>query len=609
MVRAGLIELEAQLQFSMLRSPRSPGNQDEDLKRKLEWKAIKRVLELAKPYRSSLIIAGVLMLFSTAISLAMPLLVQKAFNDLQQHGSVEQLDRQSLAIVLLVILGAGVGYLQFVVSAVAGNKIVTGLRVQLFAHLLHLPVAYFDRTRSGDLTSHLSNDVSQLQSTLTDDLVRLAGQIITLAGGMTLAVVINWKLTIVVVGLLIVAMSFFVVTGRAVRKINRGALDALADSMGTMSEALANIRLVKAFARENHEETRAENRLQEVFRLSVKGSRLEAMMGSVGLGGFMLMMVCSVWYGGRGVMTGVFKLGDVAGFLAAIFIISGPMAQMAALYTKLQRAIGAADRLFAILDEPAEAADPADAIDFPISASGRVTYRDVIFQYVADTPVLQGLSLELPAGKVTAVVGPSGAGKTTLSALLYRFYEPESGAIEIDGVPVSRIRRESLRTHVGIVPQDPILFNGTIRENIRYGRLTATDEEVLQASRAANVDEFVKTFPAGYETMIGERGITLSGGQRQRVAIARAMLKDPRILVLDEATSALDTLSEALVREALDRLMVDRTTLVIAHRLSTIQHADQIVVLDDGQIVELGTHQELLGKRGRYAELYELVGA
>ena len=445
--------------------------------------------------------------------------------------------------------------------------------------------------------------------TLTDDIVKLAGNIILLTGGMAVSVYINWRLTVVVVVLLIAVMTFFVVTGRGLRRINRAGLEALGDSMGMISEALANIRLVKAFARETHEEGRAGSRLSEVYRLAIKGSKWEGLMGAVGLGGVSMMFVVCAWYGGRGVLQGTFGIGDVLGFLFGMFIITTPMAQIASLYTRLQRAIGAADRIFGILDEPAEEADLPGALPFPEHGEGEVAYEGVNFGYVQDSPVLIGLNLLLPAGKVTAIVGQSGAGKTTLSALLYRFYEPQSGGIFIDGVNVKDMQRSSLRTHIGIVPQDTILFNGTIRENIRYGRLDATDAEVEQAAGSANVHEFVMGFPDQYDTVVGERGITLSGGQRQRVAIARALLKNPRILVLDEATSALDTKSESLVREALDRLMEGRTTLVIAHRLSTVQNAHQIAVLDHGRVTEIGTHAELIRNNGRYAELYELVGA
>jgi subfamily B ATP-binding cassette protein MsbA len=288
-------------------------------------------------------------------------------------------------------------------------------------------------------------------------------------------------------------------------------------------------------------------------------------------------------------------------------IISGPMGSLASLYTRLQRAVGAADRLFEILDQRDEEPDAPDALGFPTDHN--IEFRDVDFHYVPESPVLRKLNLELPAGKVTAVVGRSGGGKTTISALLYRFYEPVSGEILIGGVPIRSIRREDLRVSIGLVPQDTILFNGTVWENIRYGRLEATDREIEDAAAAANVEEFVRGMPDGYQTIIGERGITLSGGQRQRVAIARALLKNPKILILDEATSALDARSESLVREALERLMEGRTTLVIAHRLTTIQNADQIAVLDEGNIIELGTHDELLRSNGRYAELNNLLQA
>jgi subfamily B ATP-binding cassette protein MsbA len=584
----------------------SPLSTSPETRSKISVTALRRLLRLALPHRGRLLFAGILMLVSTGISLSLPLAARGALDRVLKTHNVATLDHLALLLVALIVVGALFSYAQYLVMAHAGNRIVQEMRARLFAHLQRLPVAFFDRTRSGDLTSLLSNDVSLLQQTLTEDLVRLAGNIVTLVGGIALAVVIDWRLTVVVVGLLLCVVLMFMVMGRRLRKMTRASLDALSDAMGGINEALSNIRLVKAFAREAHEDRRTGDKLETVFQLSMKSSRLEGAFGTIAFAGFILVLLGVVWYGGRNVMNGTLSAGSLLAFLMTVTIISGPMSSIAIQFSRLQRAMGASDRLFALLDDAPEPADAPNAGAFP-EIAGTVAFDNVVFGYSDDVPVLRGLSLELPAGLVTACVGASGAGKTTLAMLLYRFYEPQSGQITIDSVPVTAIKRLALREHIGIVPQEPILFNGTIRDNIRYGKLTATDAEIEAAARAANVEEFVLPLEKGYETILGERGITLSGGQRQRVAIARAVLKDPRLLILDEATSALDTRSEMLVREALERLMRGRTTLVIAHRLSTIQNADQIVVLHGGEVVERGTHAELLETAGRYADLHGLL--
>jgi subfamily B ATP-binding cassette protein MsbA len=565
--------------------------------------AVRRLFALARPFRLLLSVAAVLMVISTGVSLSVPLVARQTLNSVVQTRQATALDRLALALIGLLLLGGVIGYLQFLLMAYAGNRIVMGMRARLFAHLQRLPVAFFDHARSGDLASRLSNDVSLLQQTLTDDLIRLIGNVLTLAGGVPLVIFIDWRLTGVILTLLALLIGTFLLLGQRLRRMTREALDALSDAMGTMTEALANVRLVKAFAREAYEDERAAGKLDRVFRLNMISSAWEGAMGTTGFAGFVLLLLGVGWYGGRSVLDGSLSPGSLLAFLMTILIISGPLGTLAPQFGRLQRAIGAADRLFAILDDAPEAPDPPDAASFP-DGPGHVVFEEVDFSYTPENPVLRRLSLDVPAGSVTALVGASGAGKTTLAMLLYRFYEPQSGRILLDGAPLEVIRRQALREHIGLVPQEPILFNGTIRENIRYGRLDATDAEVAAAARAANVEEFVAPLRKGFETILGERGITLSGGQRQRVAIARAVLKDPRILILDEATSALDTRSETLVREALERLMRGRTTLVIAHRLTTIQNADQIAVLDGGRVVESGRHDDLMRRGGRYAALH-----
>lgn len=568
---------------------------------------MRRLLGLARPYAGSLAAACLLSLLSTGASLSLPVMARSALDQALRTHQAAAVDRFALELLGLIVLMFAASFGEYVLVAWAGQRVVRDLRARLFAQLQRMPVPFFDRTSSGGLVSCLSNDVTVVQQTLLEDIVRVVGSLFTLLGGLALAVYIDARLTAIVAGLLAATLGTLVVVGLRVRRLARETQEAVARTMGSVTEALANVRLVKAFAREVYEDRRVGDQLARVLRLGMRTSVFEAGTGALAQICFIAALIGVFWYGGRGVLAGRLTAGSLLAFLMTIAIIGGPMVSLAGFYARLQRASGAGDRIFALLDGDLEPPDPPAALPFP-AGPGSISFVGVTFGYTADAPVLRDFSVELPAGRVTALVGRSGSGKTTVANLLYRFYEPQAGEIRIDGVPIPSLARTPLRERIGIVPQEPVLFEDTIRENIRFGRLDATDREVEAAAAAANAAEFIEELPAGYDTLVGERGITLSGGQRQRIAIARAVLKDPRILVLDEATSALDARSERLVREALARLRQGRTTLVIAHRLTTVRDADQIAVIEGGRIVERGTHEDLLRRGGRYAALYGTAG-
>jgi subfamily B ATP-binding cassette protein MsbA len=483
--------------------------------------------------------------------------------------------------------------------------VVSDLREKVYTQLHRLSLRFFANHRLGDLTSRLTNDVTALRPAVTTSLAELLGQGVTVLGAVALMIVLNWRLSLVIFFSVPAAAFCARSFGKRVRKLSRQIQEQLANTTVAAEEAISAVRIVKAFAREPYEVSRYTQAVEELFtvgrRRSLVSGLFTALVGLI----FSSMLSLLFWYGGSEMLAGRLTTGDLVAFLFYTFIITRSIGTLTGLYTTISSAVGASERLFELLDTEPEIQDAPSASDLP-PVQGHVVFEGVSFTYGQENLVLENLSFSVRPGETVAVIGPSGAGKTTLLHLIPRLFEPTSGRITIDGQDIQQVTLKSLREQIGTVPQDVHLFSCSVRENIRYGRLDATDEDVQAAARIANAYEFIDALPDGYDTQVGEKGVKLSGGQRQRIAIARAVLKSPQILLLDEATSSLDTTSEALVQEAMERLTWNKTTFVVAHRLSTVQNSTRILVLDHGRIVQSGTHEELIEEGGLYRQLYDV---
>ena len=566
---------------------------------------LRRLVPRMLPYRATLVYALVLLLLSTAVALAFPLVVRELLDAAFLAGSARLLNRIALGLLVLFAVQALLNFGQSYLMASVSERVVADLRKDLFGHLALQPPGFYSLRRVGELSSRLASDADHVQQVLRFGLPELLRQGTFLVGALTLVTLTNPRLTLVTLTAIPLAILVGWFFGRRVRRISTSIQDRLAGAVARAEQVFTQIRVVQSFAREAWE---AERFGEEIDRTRDEGLRRgvarAALTGAVTFAAFGAIVLV-LWEGGRLVLAGELTPGTLVAFLLYAVTISAAITSLAGFWSQLQEAAGAARRIFELLDHPHELVERPDACPLPRPLRGVVRYERVWFRYGLDQPwVLKGIDTHIAEGSTVALVGSSGAGKSTLASLLPRFFDVERGRVCVDGVDVRELRLEELRSAIGLVPQEPMLFAGTVRDNLKYGNLDASEDEVIEVARAAHAHGFITSLPRGYDQVIGERGITLSAGQRQRIAIARVMLKRPRLLILDEASSSLDAESERLVQDALERLMSRCTTLVIAHRLSTVIRADCILVLEGGTIEDQGTHAELLERSEMYGRLY-----
>ncbi|PTW02258.1 ABC-type multidrug transport system fused ATPase/permease subunit [Halanaerobium saccharolyticum] len=574
-----------------------------------QFDILKRVFKYILPYKGRLAGGVISMLVHAFLTVFFVRVFQGLLEtiisdiNLGREGMI-QLSLVAGMMILVYFLKGIAYYGKSYLVAYVSQKSVRDIRNDLYSHLHNLSLNFYSQNKTGDILSRVTNDVQQLESSMISTTVGSIDKVFTLVGGILYLVYLNYRLTIFLI--VILPLITYVITkfNYKLKKVSRRVQIKIADVSDVLQETLSAVRVVKSFGREEYEFERFSSENQANFRAKMKKSQYGAILTPLVEFLAAISFTAILWYGGYEVMQGRMSASELIAFFTLLLTISEPLRSITKLSKRLQQLFASAERVFEIMDTESELReDDENKIELK-DVEGEVVYDNVSFAYNRNEVVLRDINLTARPGEVVALVGHSGAGKTTMVDLIPRFFDPIEGRMRLDGHDLKDLKIDSLRDFIGIVPQETILFSGTLRDNIAYGDLNADDEAIQKAAEAANAHDFIMNFPDGYDTVVGERGVGLSGGQKQRISIARAILKNPKILILDEATSSLDSESEALVQEALEHLMENRTTFIIAHRLSTIKNADKIVVVEQGEIMEMGSHKELLKKQGKYASLY-----